>query len=84
MARKDYYDDPNGPASNSIVATASAIVTNEKDDLLVHPRTDNDVFAYSDGEVRQEFSVCVVCRIIGGTLRSVKNLRSCGSLTNAR
>jgi len=24
------------------------------------------VFAYSDGEVRQEFSVCFACRILGG------------------
>jgi 8-oxo-dGTP pyrophosphatase MutT (NUDIX family) len=28
------------------------------------------VFAYDDGEVRQEFSVCVACRIIGGSLRT--------------
>jgi mutator protein MutT len=24
------------------------------------------VFAYSDGEVRQEFSICLACRIVGG------------------
>jgi len=27
------------------------------------------VIAFSDGEVRQEFSVCFVCRIVGGALR---------------
>ena len=26
------------------------------------------VFAYSDGEVRQEFSVCFACRILGGDI----------------
>jgi 8-oxo-dGTP pyrophosphatase MutT (NUDIX family) len=26
------------------------------------------VFAYDDGEVRQEFSVCVACRLVGGEL----------------
>jgi 8-oxo-dGTP pyrophosphatase MutT (NUDIX family) len=26
------------------------------------------VFAYTDGEVRQEFSVCVACRVVRGTL----------------
>ncbi len=26
------------------------------------------VIAFSDGEVRQEFSVCFVCRIVGGEL----------------
>jgi ADP-ribose pyrophosphatase YjhB (NUDIX family) len=27
------------------------------------------VFAYDDGEVRQEFSVCIACRMKGGQLR---------------
>jgi 8-oxo-dGTP pyrophosphatase MutT (NUDIX family) len=27
------------------------------------------VFAYDDGEVRQEFSICLACAIAGGTLR---------------
>jgi 8-oxo-dGTP pyrophosphatase MutT (NUDIX family) len=26
------------------------------------------VFAYDDGEVRQEFNVCIACRLLGGTL----------------
>lgn len=113
MARKDYYDDPNAPAPNSIVAAASAIVTNEEGAILLHRRVDNDlwalpgggmelgesiantvvrevheetglkvrakhviaiysdpkhVFAYSDGEVRQEFSICIACELVGGNL----------------
>lgn len=113
MARTDYYDNPDAPTPNSIVAAASAIVVNEAGSILLHRRTDNDlwalpggvmefgesisetvvrevreetgldvlpkyvtavysdpkhVFAYSDGEVRQEFSVCVACDIIGGDL----------------
>jgi ADP-ribose pyrophosphatase YjhB (NUDIX family) len=27
------------------------------------------VFAYSDGEVRQEFNICLACRIAGGEVR---------------
>lgn len=27
------------------------------------------VFAYDDGEVRQEYSVCIACRIVSGTAR---------------
>jgi ADP-ribose pyrophosphatase YjhB (NUDIX family) len=27
------------------------------------------VFAYDNGEVRQEFSICLACAIVGGTLR---------------
>ncbi len=30
----------------------------------------NHVFAYSDGEVRQEFSVCFACRVVGGRLQA--------------
>ena len=114
MARKDYYDDPEAPVPNSIVAAASAIVTNDEGEILVHRRTDNDlwalpgggmefgesiadtvvrevheetglrvktkyvvavysdpkhVFEYSNGEVRQEFSICIACDVIGGDLR---------------
>lgn len=114
MSRTDYYDEPNAPTVNSIVAAASAIVTNDSGDILLHRRTDNDlwalpggtmefgesiadaavrevheetglsvfplyviavysdpkhVFAYDDGEVRQEFSVCIACKIVGGDLR---------------
>lgn len=114
MGRVDYYDDPDAPAPNSIVAAASAVITNENGDVLVHRRVDNDlwalpgggmefgesvsetvvrevyeetglhvrpvhvigvysdprhVFAYTDGEVRQEFSVCVACQVLGGDLR---------------
>jgi ADP-ribose pyrophosphatase YjhB (NUDIX family) len=29
----------------------------------------NHVFAYDDGEVRQEFSICLACSIIGGSLQ---------------
>lgn len=36
---------------------------------LVGVYSDPDhVFAYSDGEVRQEFSVCFACRILGGNI----------------
>jgi len=36
---------------------------------LVGVYSDPDhVFAYSDGEVRQEFSVCFACRILGGDI----------------
>ncbi|HZC99883.1 MAG TPA: NUDIX domain-containing protein [Actinomycetes bacterium] len=27
------------------------------------------VFAYDDGEVRQEFNICLACRIVGGQVR---------------
>ena len=38
----------------------------------VHRRVYSDpghVFAYSDGEVRQQFSICFACRLVGGEIR---------------
>lgn len=31
-------------------------------------RTPGHVFAYDDGEVRQEFNICLACTIVGGEL----------------
>jgi 8-oxo-dGTP pyrophosphatase MutT (NUDIX family) len=111
MARIDYYDDPAAPPANSLVPGGSAIVANERGEILLQRRTDSGlwalpggtmdigetlagaivrevreetgfqvepvrlvgiysdpkhVFAYDDGEVRQEFNVCLACRIVGG------------------
>jgi ADP-ribose pyrophosphatase YjhB (NUDIX family) len=113
MGRTDYHNDPNAPAANSLVPAASAVVTDDTGQIVLHRRTDNDlwalpggtmelgesladtvirevreetglevtldyivgvysdpshVFAYTNGEVRQEYSVCVACRITGGSL----------------
>src|SRR6516225_9960859 len=111
MTRTDYYRDRDAPEANSLVPGASAIVADEEGRMLLHRRSDNElwalpggtmdigetiaqcaerevreetgltvrayrvvgiysdpdhVFAYSDGEVRQEFSVCFACRILSG------------------
>jgi len=113
VTRTDYYRDPNAPAANSLVPGASAIVTDNEGNVLLHRRRDSGlwalpggvmdigetiaqcaerevkeetgltvrayrlvgvysdpehVFAYSDGEVRQEFSVCFACRILAGDI----------------
>jgi ADP-ribose pyrophosphatase YjhB (NUDIX family) len=49
LARKDYYDDIDAPAPNSIVAAASAIVRNDEGAILLHRRTDNDLWALPGG-----------------------------------
>jgi ADP-ribose pyrophosphatase YjhB (NUDIX family) len=39
-------------------------------DRIVGVYTDpGHVFAYDDGEVRQQFSICFACRIVGGEVR---------------
>ncbi|MCP9949077.1 NUDIX hydrolase [Actinomadura madurae] len=113
--RIDYYDDPNAPKANSLVPSVNVVVENDKGEILMIRRTDNDNWAlpggaidlgesvtqaairetkeetgidveitglvgiYSDpkhvihytsnNEVRQEFSVVLTGRIVGGLLR---------------
>jgi ADP-ribose pyrophosphatase YjhB (NUDIX family) len=114
VSRTEYYDDPDAPAPNAIVAAASAVVVNDEGKILLQRRKDNDLWslpggamelgesiaqtivrevqeesglrvelvrlvgiytdprhliAYSNGEVRQQFSICFACRVIGGELR---------------
>ncbi len=39
--RTDYYNDPNAPAPNSVVPSASAIVTDQHGRILLIKRRDN-------------------------------------------
>lgn len=49
MARIDFYNDPNAPKANSIVPSVTAIVTNERDEILLVHKTDNDLWALPGG-----------------------------------
>lgn len=114
MARKDYFNDPKAPKATSLKPATSAIITNERGEILLHHRTDNNswglpggtmdpgesiaaclirevkeetgfdiepvdliglysdprhVVTYSDGEVRQQFSICFHCIVRGGEIR---------------
>ncbi|KOU33757.1 NUDIX domain-containing protein [Streptomyces sp. WM6378] len=113
MGRRDFEDDPNAPAANSLVPAASAVVIDDTGRILLQRRSDNGmwalpggamhlgeslpdcavretreetgievevtgivgtytnprhVFAYDDGEVRQEFSICFLARPVAGQL----------------
>jgi len=49
MARRDYFNDPNAPPANSVVASVVAAVRNERGELLMIHRTDNDLWALPGG-----------------------------------
>jgi len=111
--RTDYYNDPDAPQPNSVVPSASAIVTDEQGRILLVKRRDNTlwalpggghdigetiastavrevkeetgldvevtglvgvytnphhVVAFTDGEVRQQFSLCFTTILLGGDL----------------
>lgn len=111
MTRIEHIDNPEAPPANSLVPAASAVVIDDEGRILLHRRSDNDLWSipggameigesvaetairetreetglavrplyviavysnprhvveYSDGEVRQQFSVCFACQLIGG------------------
>jgi ADP-ribose pyrophosphatase YjhB (NUDIX family) len=49
MGRRDYYDDPDAPAANSLVPAASAVVVDPDGRILLHRRVDNDKWALPGG-----------------------------------
>ena len=51
MARIDYFNDPNAPKANSIVPSVTAIVPNDRGELLLVHKTDNDLWALPGGGV---------------------------------
>jgi ADP-ribose pyrophosphatase YjhB (NUDIX family) len=116
MGRIDYFNDPEAPEPNSLVPAVSAVVEDNEGRVLLHRRSDNElwsipggrievgesaaaavvrevreetgievvpgrvvgiysdprsVVAYDDGEVRQQFSICVACRVTGGATSTV-------------
>jgi ADP-ribose pyrophosphatase YjhB (NUDIX family) len=57
MARTDYLNDPDAPKANSVVPTASAIVTDARDRILLILRTDNGYWSIPGGGLNPGESV---------------------------
>lgn len=49
--RIDYYDDPNAPRANSLVPAVNVVVENDKGEILMIRRTDNDNWALPGGAI---------------------------------
>ena len=47
--RRDYLDDPDAPKANRVVPAASAIVLDNARRILLHKRTDNDLWSIPGG-----------------------------------
>jgi hypothetical protein len=43
MARTDHYQDPNAPVPNSVIPSASAVVTDDHGRILLIKRGDNQL-----------------------------------------
>lgn len=49
MSRIEHLEDPNAPRANSLVPAASAVVADEDGRILLHRRTDNDLWSIPGG-----------------------------------
>lgn len=49
MGRRDYEDDPDAPAANSLVPAASAVVVDSAGRILLQRRADNGMWALPGG-----------------------------------
>lgn len=49
MPKRDYYDDPNAPAANSLAVAVAAVVRNDAGAVLLIERSDNGLWALPGG-----------------------------------
>ncbi|WP_318836389.1 NUDIX hydrolase [Actinomadura rudentiformis] len=57
MARTEYYDDRAAPAPNSLVVSASAVVTNEGGEVFIQRRADSGLWALPGGGMEMDDSL---------------------------
>ena len=86
MARLDYFNDSNAPKPNSIVPSASAIVTNDEGKILLHRRSDNDLWAVPGGamDIGESIGETVVREVKEETGLDVKPEYIIGVYTNPK
>ncbi|GAA3843104.1 NUDIX hydrolase [Amycolatopsis tucumanensis] len=86
MTRTDYYNDPNAPAANSIGVAVSAFTVNERGELLMIRRTDNDLYALPGGnlELGETLSQALVREVQEETGVDVEVVELIGVYSNPR
>ena len=86
MARRDYLNDPEAPKANSIVPAASAIVTDRSGRILLHRRSDNDLWGLPGGgmELGESISQTIVREVREETGLDVEPRYVIGIYTNPR
>lgn len=56
MGRTEYCDDSAAPAPNSLVVAASAVLANERGEILMQRRADSGIWALPGGAMNEERS----------------------------
>ena len=49
MSRVEHFHDPSAPAANSIVPAVTAVVVNDRGEILLQKRSDNGLWALPGG-----------------------------------
>lgn len=86
MTRTDYFDDPNSPKPNSLVPAASAIVVDNKGDILLIRRSDNKLWSIPGGkmEIGESLSETVVREVQEETGLQTRPIRVIGIYSSPR
>lgn len=84
VTRTDYLNDPVAPKANSIAIAVSAFIVNERGELLLIRRTDNDLYALPGGqlELGETLSEAVVREIREETGKAVRVTELIGTYSN--
>jgi ADP-ribose pyrophosphatase YjhB (NUDIX family) len=86
VGRRDFFEDPNAPAPNSVVPSVVAFVRDDQGRILMIHRTDNDLWALPGGghDVGESISQTVVREVAEETGIMVEVERITGIYTNPR
>lgn len=84
MARRDYFNDPDAPDANSVVPSVVAAVRNQRGELLMIHRTDNNLWALPGGghDIGESISDTVVREVCEETGIEVEVTGLVGIYTN--
>lgn len=86
MARREYYDDPQAPAPNSLVVATSAVVTDEAGRILLQRRADSGNWALPGGgmEIGESLAGSVIREVREETGFDVEVTGLVGTYTDPR
>ncbi|MFF5051716.1 NUDIX hydrolase [Micromonospora sp. NPDC000663] len=86
MPRRDYFNDPDAPRANSVVPSVVAAVRNQRGELLMIHRTDNNLWALPGGghDIGESISDTVVREVREETGIEVEVTGLVGTYTDPR
>lgn len=86
MTRTDYFNDPNAPAANNIGIAVSAFTLNDRGELLMIRRTDNNLYALPGGnlELGETLSEALIREVWEETGIDVEVTELIGAYSNPR